>query len=355
MSEQFYAKTDQTYAEHIQAAYRAWRETVEEKMPLLRRLSQEYGFDLERFLKGSLLTIAVHDAGKMCEPFQEMIRAKREGGSFDLRKNYRHELLSFELAARAWSQVNAQEPLSPVPVEPLAVVGHHRPVDADLRSFDRERTLAPPRILEGGWGEAISLARQLFQRQGWELPGLCAAVSDRDPYLSLESLIGIEGVLGKLLQRDDPVRVRVLYVLVKGILEHADWHASGGANARYRLEVGPEEVTQQIEGRCLSRGGGFQGLLPFQEALRETTGNALAVAPTGSGKTEGSLMWALRNARDLGNGRVIYLLPTMVTANAIWERFSGILGEECVGLNHSGANVFLLGREEERQRRGEQA
>lgn len=79
MKTEFYAKTDQTYQEHIEAVYRAWGDLLEERMDLLRRLSAQFGFDLERFLKGSLLSVALHDIGKMSIAFQEMLHAKRSG------------------------------------------------------------------------------------------------------------------------------------------------------------------------------------------------------------------------------------------------------------------------------------
>ena len=91
----FHAKPDQTYREHLDAVYLAWKETVNAKRPLIERIAKKYNFSVERFLKGSLLTIAFHDIGKMIEPFQEMILAIRHNKSFDKKRNYRHELVSF--------------------------------------------------------------------------------------------------------------------------------------------------------------------------------------------------------------------------------------------------------------------
>src|SRR3989304_3765499 len=71
----FYAKPDQTYIEHIDAVYLAWKETTAAKRPLIERIAAKYSFPVERFLKGSLLTIAFHDIGKMIESFQEMMSA----------------------------------------------------------------------------------------------------------------------------------------------------------------------------------------------------------------------------------------------------------------------------------------
>ena len=74
----YYAKPDQTYEEHLEVVYKAWKEVVEYKRPLIERLSNKYGFSVERFLKGSLMTVVLHDIGKNIEPFQKMMAAIRE-------------------------------------------------------------------------------------------------------------------------------------------------------------------------------------------------------------------------------------------------------------------------------------
>ncbi|MEP9411419.1 MAG: hypothetical protein HRF42_08450, partial [Candidatus Brocadia sp.] len=102
----FYAKPDQTYREHLEAVYSAWKETTKAKRPLIERLALKYNFSVERFLKGSLLTVAFHDIGKMIEPFQEMMSAVRQNKSFDKKINYRHELISFVYSAKYRQIIN---------------------------------------------------------------------------------------------------------------------------------------------------------------------------------------------------------------------------------------------------------
>ena len=64
----------------------------------------------------------------------------------------------------------------------------------------------------------------------------------------------------------------------------------------------------------------------------------IAVAPTGSGKTEGSLLWA-QNGFSAGK-KLIYLLPTMVTANSLFLRLEAYFAGQKVGLTHSTAVLF---------------
>jgi len=91
----YLAKPDQTYKEHVNLAYNAWKAVVRAKGDLIRKVGEDYGFSEERFLKSSLLTVVLHDIGKNIRPFQEMMRAAGSSQTFDRKKNYRHELVSY--------------------------------------------------------------------------------------------------------------------------------------------------------------------------------------------------------------------------------------------------------------------
>jgi CRISPR-associated endonuclease/helicase Cas3 len=336
----FYAKPDQTYREHLEAVYVAWEETVHAKRFLIERLAEKYSFSSERFIQGSLLSIAFHDIGKMIVPFQEMMQAVREKKKFDTRKNYRHELISFIYTAKYWALMNKANYLSIIPVEALAVVGHHKALDSDLTSFSREGTSEMPTLMQDGIAEAIGMALELFKREGMNLPPLNETSKIENPFQSLSSLIW-NGVLNKGIEKDGSEKIRTLYFLVKGILHYADWHGSGKATVQYSVSKEPASVIYDLARRCSEKGIAYSGLRPFQKACGEHSGHLIAVAPTGSGKTEASILWALRNAKEMGEAKIIYLLPTMVTANNIWKRMVTFFGDENVGLTHSTANLLL--------------
>jgi len=336
----FYAKPDQTYREHLEAVYSAWKETIHFKKNLIERLSQRYNFSSTRFIQGSLLTVAFHDIGKMIEPFQEMMLAIKENRAFDRNKNYRHELVSFIYIAKYWYLINKDNCLSSIPLEALAVVSHHKTLNSDLTAFNREGSAIPPKVIPDGIEEAILIAEELFRKEGVKLPPLKDSSRLENPFNSLSGLIW-KGALNKGIEKDGGEKIRMLYLLLKGILHYADWHGSGKTSVRYNISNEPDSIIDELEKRCHAKGILYKGLLPFQKTCGDSSGNLIAVAPTGSGKTEASILWALKNAKEMGGAKILYLLPTMVTANNIWKRLADFFGEENVGLTHSTANLFL--------------
>lgn len=336
----FYAKPDQTYREHLEAVYSAWKETIHAKKPLIERFAKKYNFPVERFIKGSLLTIAFHDIGKMIEPFQEMMSAIRQNKFFDKKTNYRHELVSFVYTAKYWQIIKRNDYWTCIPLEALAVVGHHKTLNSDLTSFNRESIVSPPTVLPDGINEAILIAEELFKKEGLIFPFTRDSARLEDPYKSLSRLVS-SGLLNKGIEKDGAEKIRVLYFLLKGILHYADWHGSGKTSIQYSISKDAVTIIDELASRCRTKGIVYEGLRPFQKACNNYSGHLIAVAPTGSGKTEASILWALKNAKEMGGAKIVYLLPTMVTANSIWKRMVDFFGRENVGLTHSTANLFL--------------
>ena len=346
----YWAKPDQSYQEHVENCFRAWEETVCQLRPTILRGCADCQVSEERFLQSSLLTVALHDTGKMIEEFQLAMEDRRKGKRPDFDDYYRHELASFPFVMLAALSMARAEPLwGRAPLEACAVVAHHKLLNPDLRQFDRERQVGPPRFIPAGIQEALGLAEALFAGRGWSLPRPDYAPVYKDsPYSYLAKLLGETGMYGThLYQTNQLGEVRRLYSLLKGVLHCADWHASGGAKVRLLVRLASCEIEDITRAAVEAKGRCFGGWTTFQQQSGSTQGNVLACAPTGSGKTEASLLWAAQNLQEDRGGKLLYLLPTMVTANAIFDRLCGFFGPDSVALSHSSANLFLDSKAEE--------
>ncbi|HHU63702.1 MAG TPA: CRISPR-associated helicase Cas3' [Clostridiales bacterium] len=341
----FYAKPDETYEEHILEVYRAWKELIYCKQSLIDRLVSRFQFSKNQFLKMSLLTIVFHDIGKLIQPFQDIMERRRKGIKIDYKNNYRHELCSLPYVFSASLAMNNMEHFN-FPYDTFAVMGHHKDLDFSKQSFHRELKWKKkrPHIERQALEHAISFAETIFKDCGWEFPIMRNNLINDEGIHIMQCLI--EG-LPALIVRDDPYKIRTLYAVTKGLLHYSDWYGSAKLTIRYRVNQKSEDVVTHIKSRCIKRGISFNGLRKFQKEVANCKGHVIAIAPTGSGKTEAALMWALNNIDDLGNAKLLYLLPTMATANSIWFRLSTLFGQENVGLSHSSAKLLFDNEEEE--------
>ena len=192
---------------------------------------------------------------------------------------------------------------------------------------------------------ALSLAKEIFKVEGYNFPEV--PIHEYNPYNEVRNLIGYEGIFSKIYDREkDTDSVRTTYSLLKAILHYSDWLGSAGTDMPYSIKISADNLFKEIEFRCIEKKITFTALKPFQQVCAETKGDVIAVAPTGSGKTEAALFWALNNIQELNDAKLIYLLPTMVTANSIFIRLEAYLGKGKVGLSHSTA-TFMRENEEE--------
>ena len=88
-----------------------------------------------------------------------------------------------------------------------------------------------------------------------------------------------------------------------------------------------------------------------QRDAMQTHGDAILMAPTGSGKTEAALLWAVSQSQpDRPVPRLFYALPFQASMNAMWRRLNDDEGERKsafknqVGLEHGRSTLALYRR-----------
>jgi CRISPR-associated endonuclease/helicase Cas3 len=295
------------------------REVTEQGKILAQRLDLSPGLR-----KRAILACALHDLGKATDSFQAHVRGQRG-------KAYPHALASLPLVLVAELRAFGMPPLAAA-----AVVSHHSPLGPEVykgyRSPDYHRELSAflkflwEYLREVGPEEVLPFLGEcfLFCRQG-ESP---AAVLDASTSFG-STRKSLRGVFKELPPED--------FADVKAVLHLADWLVSSKQQqaAALFLQRGKETVSAFIRRKAID-------LRTFQQKASEHQGNRLWLrAPTGTGKTEALLLWAGDTER------ILYLLPTQATANAMWRRLRKIYGEEKVGLAHGKAGYILRKETEE--------
>ena len=78
-----------------------------------------------------------------------------------------------------------------------------------------------------------------------------------------------------------------------------------------------------------------------QKRASQTIGNVILTAPTGSGKTESSMLWLKKQLDMKGQARVFYILPFTASINAMYERLSKEMQKGHVGIVHGKLASYL--------------
>jgi len=132
-----------------------------------------------------------------------------------------------------------------------------------------------------------------------------------------------------------------IYGFLVGNLKRADWLASRDRDINLELkDVESDGLKEKLRDRAKEKDIEFKGLRKFQEEAQGTDGNVIIRIPTGEGKTEAALFWALSNIKNK-HTKIIYTLPTQVTSNSLYERFKEYFGKDNVGIVHGTASLVL--------------
>lgn len=122
------------------------------------------------------------------------------------------------------------------------------------------------------------------------------------------------------------------YLLIKGLLNKFDYTVRAGyENAESAIDLHEKKLVKNIE--KFLNGKELRPAQKFMKMNRDK--NLIVIAPTGSGKTEASLLW-------MNGEKSFYTLPLKVSSNAIYLRIKENYEYKDVALLHSDAMAVYL-------------
>lgn len=303
------------------------KQHIEECLRVYESLKKAFGRlpvdDSAHFWELVRLGIVFHDLGKSHSEFQKMLEGKRANWY-----HQRHELFSTPFIDRL--DLPEEDKL----LLKLIVAGHHKDfsflfdhiqhgykTDEDIFSLTEDGKLV--------WEEEIRKIDDRFIQSFL-----------KEYHVSLKpSPLALPMQLVKDYTRKPVNTTNVNFrelLLAAGALKHCDHLASGGI---FKVNVLEEKHFNFLYETKWA---------PYfhQQKASKTNGNIVLTAPTGSGKTEASLMWLHKQMKENGQGRTFYILPFTASINAMFERLNEKMqgNNEIVGVVHGKLSEYIESR-----------
>ena len=274
----------------------------------------------------ALLACALHDIGKATVDFQEYIQGRKK-------KAYPHALASLPFVLLAESLLAQHYGWERRRLEATAaVLTHHSPLGPELyKGYEAvayhpelEQALCEVwKLLQGHGVHGLPSAEMFWKTVQPLLRNSPAGLLDASLSIG-DANKTLRGILQDLPPQE--------FAQVKAVLHLADWLASAKIRQPSVFFLRDGDSALQAHVRALDK-----PLRKFQSQTHQAqhTDILWLRAPTGTGKTEALLLWAGDTER------LLYLLPTQATTNAMWQRLQKIYGKDAVALAHGRASYML--------------
>jgi len=314
------AKSNESLPYHTLKVYKIWE-----------TLKGIYSNDIDDkdFWDDSLTCVLFHDFGKITNNFQDKITGKVN--NYD---NYiRHEFIS-----GMFLFINNIDYFKKNSLGLFSVFSHHKKLNIDLFSEESSCKLEFPTSTANDFIQWVTntfnLNNNILDYNEKKLSYFLNSMERI--YLNYDKIVK---PLLKTLKEND----RIKYINYKAVLQISDWLASGNKQLpeglNYNFDFLKNRMLEKINSVKKKKGEPEIHKIELKkfQAQSYTNRDVLAIAPTGSGKTEAALIWASnKNNED----KIIYLLPTKVTSNAIFQRLRFYFGESNTAVIHSSAFFF---------------
>ncbi|NOU45911.1 MAG: CRISPR-associated helicase Cas3' [Bacteroidales bacterium] len=279
--------------------------------------------DPDRFWELIRLGIIFHDLGKSHSEFQKMLSGKRANWY-----HQRHELFSVPFVEQLDLPEDDKMLLK------LIVAGHHKDFNflfnyiqhgyktgEDLFSFGEDGKLE--------WNEETEKLNHQFIRSFLKEYNVIFKSSSLTMPLQLVKDYSRNPINSGNMNFQE-------LIMAAGALKQCDHSASAGI---FNVNVLEEKHFDFLYDTKWA---------PYfhQKIATEIIGNIVLTAPTGSGKTEASLMWLHKQMKVNGQGRTFYILPFTASINAMFERLDEKMqgNNEIVGVLHGKLSEYIESR-----------
>jgi CRISPR-associated endonuclease/helicase Cas3 len=284
--------------------------------------------------------IFLHDWGKAAQGFQRLLRGKER------RWPFRHEILSLAFVDWVAADLSCEE----VTFLVAAIATHHKdfdeiegyldeqepdldPINAMLVELSREDVVSLYRWIEtcaGPWMDALDMCSLGVLCP--TLPPLEQALDVLTPQVVRRHLRHLERMLREWEEEFSPATTQRPGVFLRGLVLQSDHLASAGWGALPQPHFSGKAILQTL---ALP----YRRLYAHQRIASRTRGHAILLAPTGTGKTEAALLWAVNQRLP----RLFYTLPYQASMNAMFDRLTRIFPGQ-VGLLHGRSTMAQFQR-----------
>lgn len=323
-----------SYEYHVESCVKVMQDQIDFLANNIEKLLSNQNITKKEFKDEMIKAMWVHDVGKLNSQFQNVLIKSLNGETVGREEHFRHEILSYMYAERSDIFESSSDMF---PYYLIAILGHHKRLDFDFSKFDRDKKKKTwPKLSS----EAIRYLNENLGVQNIRFKEVDVEKIKRGLFAYI-----IPQKLKKrkyLEEGQDIYKIRLLFAIIQGCLCYCDWLGSSNKDVK-RITLTQEEFISKLKAKVEADNRKFEQR-PFHQKCSSSEGNILAIAPTGAGKTEASLLWALKDKCN----RIIFLMPTMVTSNSIYERLSSVyFDNDLCGLTHSGANTYFSLSEDE--------
>ena len=300
-------------------------------LDLLKKVFHNFPInDLDHFWELLRVCIICHDLGKLHSEFQKKLKNRKNEWYYQ-----RHELYSIPFIDALNLQDADKKFIKQI------VVGHHKNYESIYyfieHSYKSENKNA---FLSNIRDDAkLSFETEFKQR-----------LNEKDA-ISLLKVFNLNvstinpSIPKKLIldYRKDPMTLAhseyFLLLLLFGAFKQCDHLSSAFISEIKILSHNDFKYLEHKRNELLMSGHDFY---PHQKESFQAIGNVILTAPTGSGKTESSMLWLQKQIQESGQGRVFYILPFTASINAMFERFrKDIVDRSKVGLLHGKLSSYL--------------